>query len=126
MLCRQWYRAVSTKASTDAKGVVGDAPKMAGLLSISFTCGIFIECSCVDFDPLAPIKQAVATDLVQGTSFALGVLQLGTPANQTNSIKIMVSAWWLLWAFVAGGYAGMLLVALLAITRKTPGDSAFE
>lgn len=39
----------------------------------------------------------------------------------------MVSAWWLLWAFVAGGYAGMLLVALIALTRKTAQrDSAFE
>jgi hypothetical protein len=39
----------------------------------------------------------------------------------------MVSAWWLLWAFVVGGYAGMLLVALVAVARKTAAnDSAFE
>jgi hypothetical protein len=39
----------------------------------------------------------------------------------------MVSAWWLLWAFVVGGYAGMLLVALISVARKTAErDSAFE
>jgi len=44
-----------------------------------------------------------------------------------KSSTIMVSAWWLLWAFVVGGYVGMLLVALIAIARKTATrDSAFE
>jgi hypothetical protein len=38
----------------------------------------------------------------------------------------MVSVWWLLWAFVVGGYAGMLVVALISIARKTAGDSAFD
>ena len=42
-------------------------------------------------------------------------------------IRIMVSVWWLLWAFIVGGYAGMLLIALLVVMRK-PGarDSVLE
>jgi len=48
-------------------------------------------------------------------------------SQHTNQHTIMVSAWWLLWAFVVGGYAGMLLVALIAVARKTAArDSAFE
>ena len=41
--------------------------------------------------------------------------------------KMMVSAWWIVWAFVIGGYVGMLLIALLLVARKAraPG-SAFE
>lgn len=31
----------------------------------------------------------------------------------------MFSTWWLLFAFVAGGYAGMLLIALMLVARKT-------
>ena len=39
----------------------------------------------------------------------------------------MVSAWWLLWAFVVGGYAGMLLISLLVIARKArAGRSVLE
>jgi hypothetical protein len=39
----------------------------------------------------------------------------------------MVSAWWILWAFVVGGYAGMLLIALVMVARKTGvRDSVFE
>jgi hypothetical protein len=39
----------------------------------------------------------------------------------------MVSVWWILWAFVVGGYAGMLLIALMVVARKTGvRDSAFE
>ena len=30
----------------------------------------------------------------------------------------MVSAWWIVWAFVIGGYAGMLLIALMVIARR--------
>jgi hypothetical protein len=30
----------------------------------------------------------------------------------------MVSIWWIIWAFVIGGYAGMLLVSLLVLARK--------
>ena len=39
----------------------------------------------------------------------------------------MVSAWWIIWAFVIGGYSGMLLLALLVIARRAraPG-SVFE
>ena len=40
---------------------------------------------------------------------------------------MMVSAWWIVWAFVIGGYAGMLLIALLVIARRArTSDSAFE
>jgi hypothetical protein len=39
----------------------------------------------------------------------------------------MYSAWWLLWAFVAGGYAGMLLLAVMLVSRKTAArDSLLE
>jgi len=30
----------------------------------------------------------------------------------------MVSIWWIIWAFLMGGYAGMLLVALVVLSRK--------
>ena len=35
-----------------------------------------------------------------------------------GSFRIMVSIWWIIWAFVIGGYAGMLLVSLLVLARK--------
>jgi hypothetical protein len=39
----------------------------------------------------------------------------------------MFSAWWLLWAFVAGGYAGMLLISVVLVARKTAvEDSLIE
>ena len=31
----------------------------------------------------------------------------------------MFSVWWLIWAFVVGGYAGMLLISLMVIARRT-------
>jgi len=31
----------------------------------------------------------------------------------------MVSAWWLVVAFLAGGYAGILLMALMSISRES-------
>jgi hypothetical protein len=31
----------------------------------------------------------------------------------------MVSIWWLLWAFVIGGYSGMLLISLLLVAQRT-------
>jgi hypothetical protein len=34
------------------------------------------------------------------------------------SFEIMVSVWWLIWAFVIGGYAGMLLISLLVLARR--------
>jgi len=36
----------------------------------------------------------------------------------------MFSAWWVVGAFVIGGYAGMLLIALVVIARRTraPGS----
>jgi hypothetical protein len=30
----------------------------------------------------------------------------------------MVSIWWIIWAFLMGGYAGMLLISLLVLARK--------
>ena len=30
----------------------------------------------------------------------------------------MVSIWWIIWAFLIGGYAGMLLISLLVLARK--------
>jgi hypothetical protein len=39
----------------------------------------------------------------------------------------MVSAWWVVWAFVIGGYSGMLLIALLLMARKAqPAESLLE
>ena len=35
-----------------------------------------------------------------------------------------VSAWWVLGAFLVGGYAGALLVALMSITASDGGNSA--
>jgi hypothetical protein len=32
----------------------------------------------------------------------------------------MISAWWLLAAFVAGGYAGILVMALMYLTSDDP------
>jgi len=36
----------------------------------------------------------------------------------------MVSVWWLVWAFVVGGYLGMLLIGLMLVARKArpPGS----
>jgi hypothetical protein len=34
------------------------------------------------------------------------------------SLEIMVSIWWLIWAFVIGGYTGMLLISLLVLARR--------
>jgi hypothetical protein len=36
---------------------------------------------------------------------------------------MMVSIWWLLWAFVIGGYSGMLLISLLMVARKARAPS---
>jgi len=36
---------------------------------------------------------------------------------------IMVSIWWLLWAFVIGGYSGMLLISLLLVARRASAPS---
>ena len=35
----------------------------------------------------------------------------------------MVSSWWLLASFLAGGYAGILLMAMLAVSRDTGEDA---
>ena len=36
----------------------------------------------------------------------------------------MVSAWWLIVAFLAGGYAGILLMALMSIASRDTEESA--
>lgn len=36
----------------------------------------------------------------------------------------MFSVWWLLWAFVAGGYAGMLLISVVLVARKTAAEDS--
>jgi hypothetical protein len=36
---------------------------------------------------------------------------------------IMVSIWWLLWAFVIGGYSGMLLISLMLVARRARAPS---
>ena len=38
---------------------------------------------------------------------------------------MMVSVWWLVWVFLAGGYAGFLLLALLR-TGDDRGEGAHE
>jgi hypothetical protein len=35
----------------------------------------------------------------------------------------MVSAWWVLWAFLGGGFAGILLTALLYMAGEQPEPS---
>ena len=35
----------------------------------------------------------------------------------------MVSFWWLIVSFVAGGYAGFLLLAILEVSRHTDDDA---
>jgi hypothetical protein len=56
-------------------------------------------------------------------------LQLRCPSSRAAYFfdkalfEIMVSIWWLIWAFVIGGYAGMLLISILVLARRmrTPG-----
>jgi hypothetical protein len=48
---------------------------------------------------------------------------IGTPRKPASLLGkvwfgIMVSVWWIVWAFLIGGYAGMLLVALVVLARK--------
>jgi hypothetical protein len=38
----------------------------------------------------------------------------------------VVSAWWLLLAFVAGGYAGILLMALMAVAKESEPESVAD
>jgi hypothetical protein len=50
-------------------------------------------------------------------------LPVGCPRNTRGvpigiSSGIMVSIWWLLWAFVAGGFSGMLLISLIVVARS--------
>jgi hypothetical protein len=35
----------------------------------------------------------------------------------------MVSAWWVVASFVAGGYSGILLMALMAMSQSTADES---
>ena len=60
-------------------------------------------------------------------SFALPICVRRGASFEAGYDEIMVSAWWIVWAFVIGGYAGMLLIALLVVARKARAqDSAFE
>jgi len=60
-------------------------------------------------------------------SFARGMSGTAARTQHTDSVRIMVSAWWLIWAFIVGGYAGMLVVALMVVARKsTLPDSAYD
>ena len=38
----------------------------------------------------------------------------------------MISTWWVLWAFILGGYAGALLVGLMAMGSRYDEDRAHE
>ena len=41
----------------------------------------------------------------------------------------MVSAWWILWAFLGGGYAGALVIGLMSMAgahREKHGSRTFE
>ncbi len=44
--------------------------------------------------------------------------------SQRKDVMMDVSAWWILGAFLVGGYAGALLVALMSITARDGGSSA--
>jgi hypothetical protein len=54
----------------------------------------------------------------EGTGLAFSVLRSTRLLPVKVSLGIMVSIWWLLWAFVIGGYSGMLLISLLVIGRR--------
>ncbi len=54
---------------------------------------------------------------------SLAFIALGNERAQARQsiLAIMVSVWWLLWAFVIGGYSGMLLISLILIARQNEG-----
>jgi len=60
---------------------------------------------------------------IEGMGFAYQGAR-GAIASFTGRSEIMFSAWWVVGAFVMGGYAGMLLIALVVIARRTraPGS----
>lgn len=100
---------------------------MPGRLSTPFTTALSDADTGPRGDTFRFMKQALANAAFWGTSFAPVDLRHSAFFNHKKSNSIMVSAWWLLWAFVVGGYAGMLLVALVAVARKNAArDSAFE
>jgi hypothetical protein len=55
-------------------------------------------------------------------TFRQPVLYINKPtrAKERNTV---VSAWWLLLTFFAGGYAGILLMALMAVARESEPES---
>ena len=60
-------------------------------------------------------------------SFATCIARVAHRVSRIGLKSIMVSAWWVIWAFVVGGYTGMLLIALLIVARKARGPgSVFE
>jgi hypothetical protein len=96
-------------------------------LSDSFTSEICCADTGADVDHFKLKKQSVARLRVRGTSLAYRGLRAGALLRHTNSNAIMVSGWWLFWAFIVGGYAGMFLVVLIGVERKSAArDSAFE
>jgi hypothetical protein len=56
--------------------------------------------------------------LGRGTALALASQASLHRAFGKVQVRIMVSIWWIVWAFLIGGYAGMLLVALVVLARK--------
>jgi len=64
-------------------------------------------------------KQWVESLHFRGASLAFGMLRSTCALLIKVSFAIMVSIWWLLWAFVVGGYSGMLLISLMLVARRT-------
>jgi hypothetical protein len=48
----------------------------------------------------------------------LGCLRSRAALFDKVLLDIMVSIWWLIWAFVIGGYTGMLLISILVLARR--------
>ena len=59
----------------------------------------------------------------EGMSLAFRCMSRQSAFSDKASFEIMVSIWWLIWAFVIGGYAGMLLISLLVLARRMRAPS---
>lgn len=53
-------------------------------------------------------------------------LKVTIHATGSVGADIMISTWWVLWAFILGGYAGALLVGLMAMGSRHDEDRAHE
>jgi hypothetical protein len=60
----------------------------------------------------------MACDLLDKSSAGLVVNELSWDWGYT-----MVSTWWLIATFLAGGYAGFLLFAMLSVSKDTADDA---